>query len=74
MLNAVLRGLAAVSRSEIRFWVWPAASPRGATASAAPGMILHWNTGNAPSDGCNTRAEVLLAEAVDPPWSDPAAA
>ncbi|MFF8729917.1 HNH endonuclease family protein [Streptomyces sp. NPDC015171] len=27
----------------------------------------HWNAGADPSDGCNTRAEVLLSEAVDPP-------
>ncbi|WP_405584227.1 HNH endonuclease family protein [Streptomyces sp. NBC_01092] len=27
----------------------------------------HWNAGRIPSDGCNTRAEVLLAEAVDRP-------
>ncbi|MEU6666599.1 HNH endonuclease family protein [Streptomyces sp. NPDC046727] len=27
----------------------------------------HWNAGQDPTDGCNTRAEVLLSEAVDPP-------
>ncbi|MER5768974.1 HNH endonuclease family protein [Streptomyces sp. NPDC001985] len=27
----------------------------------------HWNTGLDPDDGCNTRAEVLIAEAVEPP-------
>ncbi len=27
----------------------------------------HWNTGDDPSDGCNTRAEVLLDEAVEQP-------
>jgi hypothetical protein len=27
----------------------------------------HWNTGDDPADGCNTRAEVLIHEAVDPP-------
>ncbi|MFE7135430.1 HNH endonuclease family protein [Streptomyces sp. NPDC057638] len=27
----------------------------------------HWNTGLDPSDGCHTRAEVLIAEAVEPP-------
>ena len=27
----------------------------------------HWNTGQDPADGCNTRAEVLLAEAVEAP-------
>lgn len=27
----------------------------------------HWNSGQNPSDGCNTRNEVLIAEAVEPP-------
>ncbi|WP_323377122.1 HNH endonuclease family protein [Streptomyces smaragdinus] len=27
----------------------------------------HWNSGANPTDGCNTRNEVLLAEAVTPP-------
>ena len=27
----------------------------------------HWNAGQNPTDGCNTRMEVLLSEAVDPP-------
>ncbi|MEU0691570.1 HNH endonuclease family protein [Streptomyces uncialis] len=27
----------------------------------------HWNTGVDKTDGCNTRAEVLIAEAVEPP-------
>ncbi|MEU9337845.1 HNH endonuclease family protein [Streptomyces sp. NPDC048290] len=27
----------------------------------------HWNAGANPTDGCNTRAEVLIAEAVDAP-------
>ncbi|WP_189845339.1 HNH endonuclease family protein [Streptomyces umbrinus] len=27
----------------------------------------HWNAGINPTDGCNTRAEVLLSEAVDAP-------
>ncbi|ANP57207.1 hypothetical protein AVL59_46445 [Streptomyces griseochromogenes] len=27
----------------------------------------HWNAGNNPNDGCNTRAEVLISEAIDPP-------
>ncbi|MGW2176342.1 HNH endonuclease family protein [Streptomyces sp. NPDC001705] len=31
----------------------------------------HWNTGADPTDGCNTRAEVLIAEAVDPPAVGP---
>jgi hypothetical protein len=31
----------------------------------------HWNTGLDPADGCNTRAEVLLDEAVEPPAVGP---
>ncbi|MEF2529438.1 HNH endonuclease family protein [Streptomyces sp. CS62] len=31
----------------------------------------HWNTGDVPADGCNTRQEVLLAEAVDYPVIGP---
>ncbi|MFI9730884.1 HNH endonuclease family protein [Streptomyces sp. NPDC052092] len=31
----------------------------------------HWNTGDIPDDGCNTRAEVLLAETVEPPVVGP---
>ncbi|MFJ6571212.1 HNH endonuclease family protein [Streptomyces sp. NPDC091292] len=27
----------------------------------------HWNAGKNPTDGCNTRAEVLISEAVDAP-------
>ncbi|MEU5810721.1 HNH endonuclease family protein [Streptomyces sp. NPDC047718] len=31
----------------------------------------HWNAGQIPSDGCNTRAEVLIAEAVEAPVVGP---
>ncbi|MDF3142148.1 MULTISPECIES: HNH endonuclease family protein [unclassified Streptomyces] len=31
----------------------------------------HWNAGDDPADGCNTRAEVLLHEAVTPPTVGP---
>jgi hypothetical protein len=31
----------------------------------------HWNTGDNPTDGCNTRAEVLLHEAIEPPTIGP---
>ncbi|MEU6339166.1 HNH endonuclease family protein [Streptomyces cellulosae] len=31
----------------------------------------HWNSGDDPDDGCNTRGEVLLAEAVEPPTVGP---
>ncbi|MEV8597606.1 HNH endonuclease family protein [Streptomyces sp. NPDC052012] len=31
------------------------------------GSFRHWNAGADPADGCNTRAEVLIAEAVEAP-------
>ncbi|WP_078861318.1 HNH endonuclease family protein [Streptomyces sp. NRRL F-2747] len=31
----------------------------------------HWNAGDIPADGCNTRAEVLLSEAVEYPEIGP---
>ncbi|WND32910.1 HNH endonuclease family protein (plasmid) [Streptomyces sp. BB1-1-1] len=31
----------------------------------------HWNTGDDPADGCSTRNEVLLDEAVEPPTVGP---
>ncbi|WP_221354728.1 HNH endonuclease family protein [Streptomyces beigongshangae] len=31
----------------------------------------HWNAGTNPADGCNTRAEVLIAEAVEAPQIGP---
>ncbi|GLF96498.1 HNH endonuclease family protein [Streptomyces yaizuensis] len=30
-------------------------------------LFRHWNAGLDPADGCNTRNEVLIAEAVEPP-------
>ncbi|ALV48010.1 hypothetical protein ASR50_35195 [Streptomyces sp. 4F] len=30
-------------------------------------LFRHWNSGDDPADGCNTRAEVLIDEAVEPP-------
>lgn len=32
-----------------------------------PGAFPHWNAGLDPDDGCDTRGEVLLAEAVEAP-------
>ncbi|MFF0077600.1 HNH endonuclease [Streptomyces sp. NPDC005494] len=32
-----------------------------------PSAFAHWTSGELPSDGCDTRNEVLLAEAVDVP-------
>ncbi|MFH9727463.1 HNH endonuclease [Streptomyces sp. NPDC017254] len=40
-----------------------AEDPDGFRVSAFP----HWNAGLDPADGCDTRSEVLLAEAVDAP-------
>ncbi|MFF4693230.1 ATP-binding protein [Streptomyces sp. NPDC001307] len=37
-----------VSRSEIRFWVWPAASPRRAAACTAPGTICRCRCRSSP--------------------------
>ncbi|MEU7400696.1 HNH endonuclease family protein [Streptomyces sp. NPDC044948] len=31
----------------------------------------HWTKGDDPDDGCNTRAEVLISEAVEPPTVGP---
>ncbi|MGW2183943.1 HNH endonuclease, partial [Streptomyces sp. NPDC001732] len=56
----------------------PTVLPIGAAVSALPlgaesrdgytrSAFRHWNAGANPTDGCNTRAEVLLAEAVTPP-------
>lgn len=36
-------------------------------AGYAPSHFRHWNAGDLPSDGCDTRNEVLLAEAVEAP-------
>ncbi|MEU4359919.1 HNH endonuclease family protein [Streptomyces virginiae] len=53
----------------------PQVLPIGVAVSALPTAVedrtgyqrtsfRHWNAGDIPADGCNTRAEVLLAEAV----------
>jgi hypothetical protein len=83
MLNAVLRGLAAASLAVLPLTVpapvhaaetlplteaiaaVPVAdeSRQGYTRDA----FRHWNSGDDPTDGCSTRNEVLLDEAVEPP-------
>ncbi|MCG8969110.1 HNH endonuclease family protein [Streptomyces sp. CL12-4] len=83
MLKAVLRGLAAASLAVLPLTVsapvhaaetlslseaiaaMPVAdeSREGYTRDA----FRHWNTGDDPTDGCNTRNEVLIDEAVEPP-------
>ncbi|WP_406729520.1 HNH endonuclease family protein [Streptomyces sp. GD-15H] len=87
MLNAVLRGLAAATLAVLPLTVpAPAHAAEtlplaGAVATLPLGTesrdgydrdaFRHWNTGADPSDGCNTRAEVLLSEAVEPPMVGP---
>ncbi|MFF2793149.1 hypothetical protein ACFVT6_41485 [Streptomyces sp. NPDC058049] len=55
--------------------VVPQVLPIGVAVSALPVAVedrtgyqrtsfRHWNAGDIPADGCNTRQEVLLAEAV----------
>ncbi|MFC9268820.1 HNH endonuclease [Streptomyces zhihengii] len=41
--------------------------PEQAGAAPGPDAFPHWNAGLVPDDGCDTRAEVLLAEAVEAP-------
>ncbi|MGW9597492.1 HNH endonuclease family protein [Streptomyces chartreusis] len=82
MANPVPRGLAAAALAALPVFSPPpahAAEMPLADAVASLPMALesrdgydrnkfrHWNTGNDPADGCNTRAEVLLHEAIDPP-------
>ncbi|WP_371099947.1 HNH endonuclease family protein [Streptomyces sp. PU_AKi4] len=87
MLTSVLRGLAAVSLAILPLTVPAPAHAAEMLPLAeavirlpvdtesrdgyARDAFRHWNTGDDPSDGCNTRAEVLLAEAVEPPVVGP---
>lgn len=34
-------------------------------------LFKHWNAGESASDGCDTRREVLIAEAIEPPTIGP---
>ncbi|MFB7655007.1 MULTISPECIES: HNH endonuclease family protein [unclassified Streptomyces] len=83
MLKTVLRGLAAASLAVLPLTVSTpahAADTLSLTDAIAALPVAdesragydrdafrHWNSGANPSDGCNTRAEVLIAEAVEPP-------
>ncbi|GAA2639290.1 HNH endonuclease family protein [Streptomyces spororaveus] len=60
----------------------PQVLPIGVAVSALPiatedrtgyqrSSFRHWNAGANPSDGCNTRAEVLIAEALEAPEVGP---
>ncbi|MEU1084338.1 HNH endonuclease family protein [Streptomyces sp. NPDC005908] len=87
MLKSVLRGLAAASLALLPLTIPAPAHaaeslPLAEAVSRLPvetesrdgydrSAFRHWNTGDIPDDGCNTRAEVLLAEAVEPPTVEP---
>ncbi|MEU4012290.1 HNH endonuclease family protein [Streptomyces pseudogriseolus] len=87
MLTTVLRGLAAASLAVLPLTASSPASaaetlPLAEAVNRLPvgaesrdgydrDAFRHWNTGDDPSDGCNTRAEVLLDEAVEPPRVGP---
>ncbi|MER6153701.1 HNH endonuclease family protein [Streptomyces hirsutus] len=87
MLNTVLRGLAAASLAVLPLTVpTPAHAAETLPLTEAVATLpvdtesrdgydrdafRHWNAGVNPSDGCNTRAEVLLSEAVEPPVVGP---
>ncbi|MEU3901914.1 HNH endonuclease family protein [Streptomyces sp. NPDC045251] len=83
MLTTVLRGLAAASLAVLPLTVaMPAHAAETLPLSEAVGRLpvdtesragydrakfRHWNKGDDPNDGCSTRSEVLIAEAVEPP-------
>ncbi|XVV39227.1 HNH endonuclease family protein [Streptomyces sp. CA-100214] len=87
MLKTVLRGLAAASLAVLSLTISTPAHAADTLSltdaiSALPvadesragydrDAFRHWNSGANPSDGCNTRAEVLIAEAVEPPTVGP---
>lgn len=87
MIKAVLRGLAAVALAVLPATIpTPAHAAETLPLTEAVATLpvalesrdgydrnkfRHWNTGDNPADGCNTRAEVLLHEAVDPPIVGP---
>jgi hypothetical protein len=83
MLNSVWRGLAAALLTVLTFTTASPAHaaetlPLSEAVSRLPvatesrdgytrDAFRHWNTGDDPADGCNTRNEVLIDEAVEPP-------
>ncbi|MFD3931748.1 HNH endonuclease family protein [Streptomyces sp. NPDC058614] len=83
MINTALRGLAAAALVVLPLAAAPPAHaaetvPLAAAVDSLPlgtesregyerTSFKHWNTGANPSDGCNTRAEVLISEAVEAP-------
>ncbi|CAL9674072.1 hypothetical protein SUDANB176_07632 (plasmid) [Streptomyces sp. enrichment culture] len=87
MLTTVLRGLVAASFAVLPLTVPSPAHaaetlPLAEAVTRLPvgtesrdgydrDAFRRWNAGTDPSDGCNTRAEVLLSEAVEPPVVGP---
>lgn len=87
MLKAVLRGLAAAALAILPLTVSAPAHaaetlPLTAAIDRLPVQVesrdgydrsafKHWNAGEDRTDGCNTRAEVLISEAVEPPTVGP---
>ncbi|MDT0614391.1 HNH endonuclease family protein, partial [Streptomyces lancefieldiae] len=87
MLKTMLRGLAAASLAVLPLTVPAPAHaaetlPLADAVAALPvdtesrdgysrTAFRHWNTGADPSDGCSTRNEVLISEAVEPPTVGP---
>ncbi|WOT40603.1 HNH endonuclease family protein [Streptomyces coeruleorubidus] len=86
MVKAVLRGLAAALVVLSATVCSPAHAAETLPLSEAVGRLplgtesrdgytrssfRHWNAGDDPSDGCHTRAEVLIHEAVEAPTVGP---
>ncbi|MFC7898531.1 HNH endonuclease family protein [Streptomyces sp. NPDC057381] len=87
MLTTVLRGLAAASLAVLPLTAAPPAhAAETLPLSQAVGRLpvdtesragydrdafRHWNKGDDPADGCSTRNEVLISEAVEPPTIGP---
>ncbi|MFF6979292.1 HNH endonuclease family protein [Streptomyces sp. NPDC008343] len=87
MVKTVLRGLAAAALAVLPVTVSTPAHaaetlPLAEAVAILPvaaesrdgydrNMFRHWNTGDDPADGCNTRAEILIHEAVTPPTVGP---
>ncbi|MEU3901788.1 HNH endonuclease family protein [Streptomyces sp. NPDC045251] len=87
LTTVLLRGLAAASLAVLPLTVaTPAHAAEVLPLSEAVGRLpvdtesragydrdkfRHWNKGDDPNDGCSTRSEVLIAEAVEPPTVGP---
>ncbi|MET7746890.1 HNH endonuclease family protein [Streptomyces sp. NPDC005385] len=50
---------------------WVEEAPEGPRVGYSRGQFTHWNKGLDQADGCDTRKEVLLAEAVEAPEVEP---